>query len=424
MKNNITYNSTTPSIGLIHPTGNPFARNAALALAEMGYLKEIITCLAYNPQTKIAQTLQTFLPPLHQELTRRTWVAPDGVTLHTYPTPELLRIAALRLGVHRLLHRNPQHLADWVYRVIDQKVASSHLTPLTAVYAYEDGAATTFTQAQQQGIVCFYDLPIVHYQQSQQLQTQEAEQFPELTPALLSVQEPPEKLRRKDQEIALADHIIVPSTVVQQSLLQVGVSADKITVIPFGSPHDYFHPQPKPDTTFRALFVGRVGPRKGVHYLLQAWQPLQLPNAELLLVGFNEFPEGWLSPYEGSFRYLPSVPHSLLNPYYSSASVFVFPSLVEGLALVLLEAMACGLPVITTPNAGGTDIITDGVEGFIIPIRDVEALQDKLLWCHQHPQELAEMGQAARQRAEQLTWGLYRQRLKRTVEEILVAERA
>ncbi|NEO28566.1 MAG: glycosyltransferase family 4 protein, partial [Kamptonema sp. SIO4C4] len=282
-------------------------------------------------------------------------------------------------------------------------------------YAYEDGAATTFKAAKQQGICCFYDLPIVHYQQSQAVQTQEAERFPDLTPALLSVQEPPAKLQRKDQEIALADHIIVPSTVVQESLLKVGVSADKISVIPFGSPHDYFHPHPKPDSTFRALFVGRVGPRKGVHYLLQAWQSLNLPDAELVLVGFNEFPEGWLSPYQECFRYIPSVPHQSLNPYYSAASVLVFPSLVEGLALVLLEAMACGIPVITTANAGGTDIVTDGVDGFIIPIRDLAALQEKLLWCHQHPQELAEMGQAARYKAEQLTWGLYRQRLQTAI---------
>ncbi|NEO28141.1 MAG: glycosyltransferase family 1 protein, partial [Kamptonema sp. SIO4C4] len=133
--NNNNLSNTIPSFSLIHPTGNPFARNAALALAEAGYLREIITCLAYNPQTTSAQFLKTVFPPLHREFSRRTWVAPPGVKLHTYPTAELLRILLLRVGVHRLLHRNPQQFADWVYRLMDQKVAQGHLDSLTAVYA-------------------------------------------------------------------------------------------------------------------------------------------------------------------------------------------------------------------------------------------------------------------------------------------------
>jgi glycosyltransferase involved in cell wall biosynthesis len=86
---------------------------------------------------------------------------------------------------------------------------------------------------------------------------------------------------------------------------------------------------------------------------------------------------------------------------------------------VQLEAMACGIPLITTVNAGSSDIVTDGVEGFIVPIRDVEALKEKLEWCYCHPLELAEMGRAARQKAEQLTWDLYRQRLASRVQEFL-----
>jgi alpha-maltose-1-phosphate synthase len=181
----------------------------------------------------------------------------------------------------------------------------------------------------------------------------------------------------------------------------------------------YFHPQTKTDKLFRALFVGRVGPRKGFHYLLQAWQELHLPDAELLAIGINEFPNNWLTQYQDIFRYIPSLPHAALNEYYSTASVFVFPSLVEGFGLVLLEAMACGIPVITTPNTAGPDILTDGVEGFIVPIRDVAALKEKLEWCYSHPEELAQMGKAARQKAEQLTWGLYRQQLASRVQELL-----
>ncbi len=372
----------------------------------------MVTTLTYNPQSRLASTLQRLVTPLHRELSRRSWIAPPGVSLHTYPSREILRIALMRLGWSRRFGQNPQSLVDWMYADLDAKVARNHLDNLTGVYAYEDGAAATFTQAKAKGITCYYDLPIVYYRHSQRLQAEEAETFPELAPALLSLQEPQWKRDRKDKEIHLADYIIVPSSIVKQSLLDAQIPEAKIAVIPFGAPVDYFHPQPKPDQQFRALFVGRLGPRKGAHYLLQAWQDLNLPNSELLCVGFNEFPSSWLTPYRDSFRYIPSVPHTTLNQYYSQASVFVFPSLIEGLALVLLEAMACGIPIITTPNAGGTDIITDGVEGFIIPIRDTEALTAKLDWCYTHPEELAEMGKAARRKAETLTWALYRQRLQ------------
>lgn len=412
-----------PRISLIHPTGNPFSRQAAIAFSEAGLLQEVITTIAYDPEGSLSHYLNR-LPHkisdrLTSELGRRTWVVPKGVRMQTHPWQEVMRMVLVKTGLSRRLNFSYQGLADWVYASLDHHVAKHHLQDLDAVYAYEDGAATTFQLAKQQGIFCLYDLPIVFYLTSHNIQVEEAERFPELAPALDALQEPAWKLERKQQEIELADRIFVPSSFVQKSLLEAGIKQENISVIPFGAPIDYFHPQLKPDKLFRALFVGRVGPRKGVHYLLQAWRELSFPEAELLLVGMNEFPDGWLDQYTEEICHIPSLPHTSLNKYYSSANVLVLPSLVEGLALVQLEAMACGIPLITTVNAGSSDIVTDGVEGFIVPIRDIEALKEKLEWCYCHPLELAEMGCAARQKAEQLTWDLYRQRLASRVQEFL-----
>ncbi|MBD2578180.1 glycosyltransferase family 4 protein [Oscillatoria sp. FACHB-1406] len=404
-----------PRISLSHPTGNPNVRNAAIALWELGFLQEIITTLTYDPQSNFAKALQVLPQPLTRELSRRTWVAPEGVNLRTYPLREIARVALMRSRIVQKLQLNPQSLVDWVYVGLDDRVSRHHLDGLTGVYAYEDGAANTFAAAKARGIACFYDLPIAFYRQSCQLQSEERETFPELAAALQSTREPAWKLERKEREIQLSDRIFVPSSIVKQSVLNAGIPAEKIRVIPYGCPHDYFSPQPKPDSIFRALFVGRVGPRKGVHYLLQAWQKLNFPASELLCVGLNEFPTQWWAQWQDWVQYVPSVPHASLNEYYSRASVFVFPSLVEGLALVLLEAMACGIPIITTTHSGGADLIEDGVEGFIVPIRDVTALQEKLEWCYTHPQELAEMGRAARRKAEVYTWELYRQRLAQEI---------
>ena len=415
---------TNLRISLIHPTSNPSSRNAAIALAEAGMLKNIITSFAYNPKRKIERLLEK-IPGSNnivRELGRRTWIPPDGVCLNAYPREEIIRMLLVKSGLSHCLGWGSLGPIDWVYSSLDRKVAHYHLENIDAVYAYEDGAAATFETAKQQGIICLYELPILFYRTSRQIQAQEAELFPDLAPALQAVKEPPQKIERKEKEIQLADRIFVPSSFVKESLLSAGIAPEKITVIPYGSPINYFQPQAKTDRTFRAIFIGRLSPRKGVHYLLQAWQELKLSEAELLFVGSNWFPDGWLDRYCDDFSHIPSVPHNTLNQYYSSGDVLVLPSLVEGLSLVQLEAMACGIPIITTYNAGGTDIITDGVEGFIIPIRDVEALKEKLEWCYEHPEELAQMGKAARKKAEQLTWDLYRQRLANQVSKILTSQ--
>ncbi|NEQ98018.1 MAG: glycosyltransferase family 4 protein [Cyanothece sp. SIO2G6] len=412
-----------PRISLIHPTSNPNSRNAAIALAETNLLHEIITTTAYNPNGTLGHILN-HLPkalgqPIAKELSRRTWIAPHGTKLCSYPWRETVRVSLTKTGLSRQFGIRDQQLVDWVYQTIDRQVANHHLDNISAVYAYEDGAETTFTVAKQKGIHCLYDLPIAFYRTSQAIQKEEAERFPELASSLQAVQDSQVKLARKDREIQLADHIFVASSMTKRSLLDAGVSSKKISVIPYGAPIEYFHPQPKQDQQFRALFVGRVGPRKGVHYLLDAWQQLKLPNAELQLIGVNELPDHWLAQYERSICYCASVPHHSLNAYYSNASVFVFPSLVEGFGLVLLEAMACGIPVITTPNTAGPDIINDGVDGFIVPIRDVEVLKEKIEWCYQHPKELMGMGHAARQKAEQLNWAKYRSQLAQNVTQLL-----
>lgn len=412
-------------ISLIHPTGNPNSREAALALSEGNLLYEVITTIAYDPNTSVSRYLN-LLPKniskrITDELGRRTWVSPNNVQMRTHPWREIIRIALIKTGLSERLGLRQQQLVDWVYAALDDHVAKHHLQGLAAVYAYEDGAASTFHVAKQQSILCLYDLPIPFYRKNQDIQMEEANKFPDLAPALQAVQEPAWKVERKEQEIQLADHIFVASSFTKKSLLDAGVQPEKISVIPYGAPIEYFRPQTKTDKLFRALFVGRVAPGKGVHYLLKAWQELQLSAAELLLVGINEFPKNWLSQYRDIFRYVPSVPHASLNQYYSSANVLVFPSLLEGFGLVLLEAMACGIPVITTNNTAGPDIITDGVEGFVVPIRDVEALKEKLEWCYCHPQQLAEMGRTARRKAEQLTWEQYRYQLATRVQEILVS---
>jgi glycosyltransferase involved in cell wall biosynthesis len=159
------------------------------------------------------------------------------------------------------------------------------------------------------------------------------------------------------------------------------------------------------------LFVGSACLRKGVHYLVRAYEQLKLANAELVLAGtVAPEMETFLRKHASSFRHLGDIPKVELYGVYSQASVLVLPSIADAYPLVALEALACGLPVIISENTGTKDLITDGKEGFVVPIRDEEAIQDRLLRLYSDPERLAEMSQAASRKSPACGWDVYMDR--------------
>ena len=127
-----------------------------------------------------------------------------------------------------------------------------------------------------------------------------------------------------------------------------------------------------------------------------------------------------MAKYEGRFRYLGAVPRGELYKHYSQASVLVLPSIEEGLALVQAQAMACGVPVIATENTGAADLFTDGVEGFIVPIRDARAIGEKILTLYENPAMREQMGEAALARVRKIGgWDDYGERAAKYYHEAL-----
>ena len=122
--------------------------------------------------------------------------------------------------------------------------------------------------------------------------------------------------------------------------------------------------------------------RKGHVYLLEAWKRLALPNSELLLIGaVSHELEAILERYRGLFQHMSGVPNARLRDYYARASVFVLPSLEDGCAIVCAEAMACGVPVITTSSNGSSEVIDHGKDGFVVPAWSSEAIAECLDVC-------------------------------------------
>lgn len=267
--------------------------------------------------------------------------------------------------------------------------------------------------------------PIAHHRYIQRFAAEEARREPELAGTLPDWSAvPPWVERRLDAECALADAILVGSGFVRDSFIAEGLPAEKMLVVPYGADVGAFVP-PQDDVretteeqAFRLLFVGQIGQRKGISYLLRAYRLFRGPGTRLTLIGNIYGDAAALSPYRDLFDHVPHLPRSALAERYRQADVFVFPTLIEGMPLVVLEAMASGLPVITTPNGPG-DIVRDGIDGFVVPIRDPGAIVEKLEYLRANPERRREMGRNARQRALEYTWRAYQERAIQTLQQLL-----
>lgn len=231
----------------------------------------------------------------------------------------------------------------------------------------------------------------------------------------------PKIIEKELKEYEEADYISIPSLFVKRTFLEKRIPENKILHIPYGVDLTHFKQVPKNDNIFRVIFVGKVCLRKGFQYLVQAFSELKLKNSELLVVGpLSNDIKPIFEKYKNNFNYIGRVPQNELYKYYSQANVFVLPSIEEGLAMVQLQAMACGLPLIVTTNTGGEDIVRDDIDGFIIPIRDVEKLKEKILFFYENPDIAKKMGENAKERAKlSFTWHDYGEKIFESYSKIL-----
>lgn len=228
------------------------------------------------------------------------------------------------------------------------------------------------------------------------------------------------ELEEAVEEFGVADYVFVNSQFCYDTFADEGYPKEKLVMIPRGFEVAKYKPLPKPDNKFRAVFVGQLLVRKGLKYLLEAWGRLNLPDAELVLVGnLHEELKPLMAPYlkRKDVIHLGFVPDPV--QIYNRGTVFVFPSVDEGSAKVTYEAMACGLPVIVTPNAGS--LARDGKDGFVVPIRQAEPLMEKLLYFYENREAAMEMGAEARRHIETYTWEHYERTLTETYRNLLKA---
>jgi glycosyltransferase involved in cell wall biosynthesis len=270
-------------------------------------------------------------------------------------------------------------------------------------------AGPAFEEAKARGVRTILNYPIAHHRWQYRFFAEEAKRNREFAAALPTFGDVVKHARTLDREIELADSILVGSSFVRDSFLANGVPAERIAVIPYGVDTDRFAPAPDDaacSRPFRVVFVGQIGERKGISYLLHAYEAFRKPDTELQLVGSLVKGGQVYRRFAGLFRHTAHVPQAHLPALLRAADVLVLPTLVEGMPLVVLEAMACGVPVIVTPH-GPADVVRNGIDGFVVPTCDSRAIVERLEELYANPERRKEMGRNARERAEHWSWRRY-----------------
>ncbi|MGF7081433.1 glycosyltransferase family 4 protein [Mucilaginibacter sp. UYCu711] len=396
---------------LAHPTGNRNVRAILQSLIDADLLAEFQTTISIN---KAERWIKLLPEGIRRESLRRSYnVSPQQ--LWTHGSLEFARMILPKIGLKRFVtdENSFAHIYS-VYKEFD-KAASKRLATLAkqisidAVYAYEDGALSLFEQAKKIDLKCIYDLPIAYWETGRMLMLEEAERLPKWANTLAGgILDSSEKLERKTQEMELADVVVVPGEFVMNSLPQWAQSK-KIIMAPFGSPIiDISAAQPKKSVKpLRVLFAGSMGQRKGLGDLFAAVKLLNNKDIELVVMGsLMESMIFYRNEFQ-NFTYEPGRPHDEVLALMRTCDVFCLPSIVEGRALVMQEAMSQGLPLIITENTGGRDLIIEGETGYLVPIRSPHAIAEKLNWFINNRSKVGEMGEMAKKHAGNYTWEKY-----------------
>jgi glycosyltransferase involved in cell wall biosynthesis len=209
-------------------------------------------------------------------------------------------------------------------------------------------------------------------------------------------------IAREEREYALADTIAVLSTFARRTFLAEGVPSHRLGLLPLGARLSAFRPPREvvearcrrilDGATLRVLYVGAISFQKGLWDLAAVVRELSASNFDFRLVGPRPAEAAAaVASLAGLATVVPRQPQAKLPDVYLWGDVFVFPTIQDGYATVLAQAAASALPILATTNCSGPDLIRDGENGWVVPIRSPEALIERLRWCDTHRQELADM---------------------------------
>jgi glycosyltransferase involved in cell wall biosynthesis len=407
----------SPSILLATGAYNSHVQQMAQALHEAGalyaYLTAGVDSYASPNAKRLRAAIRTRAPRLDRELNRRRVEGVPSNAIRTRWHWELPRVAANRAGLATLEH----HIWERSERALARAAADLLEQPdVTAFFGVEHGALEAIQTARRFGKPAFLAFLSPHHQTMRRWIEPEYARWPELRGAGAAriARRADLANARRDEELKLADWIVTGSSFTTQSLVAAGVASSKILTMPLGGPEPLTSSvRTAPVLPVRFVHVGLIAVHKGSHHLLRAWSRLAGRGAELHLYGKRMLParcleEAQAAPGGESIIWHGSVPAAELRAVYEQASVLVMPTLCDGFGQVVSEALAHGLPVITTRNAGAADLLRHGESGLVVEPGNERALAEAMAWCLEHPEALAQMRGAALAAAAARTWAVFR----------------
>ncbi len=366
---------------------------------------------------------------LARELERRGHLS---VVYSTFPWPRLKRegLPHSRVETFPWLHA-PEFLLQryrignrWLYdqmgysnALLFDEWTLRRIPPCDAFIAISGAGLKTGREVQRRGGHFICDRGSTHQRYQDRIVSEEFRRW--------GVDQPVTDIRdtlREEEIYEAADAITVPSSFAARSFVDMGLPAEKIHRIPYGVRLERFHRVGEPDAElFEVLFAGSVGLRKGVPYLLEAFERLSHPKKRLRIAGAiqPDIRDVLARLPQKNVEFLGTVSQERMVELMSTSHVMVLPSIEEGLALVQGQALACGCPVIATTNTGAADLFTDGVEGFIVPIRDSEALATRMQQLAEDPSLQQRMSEASLARVRNLGgWKQYGDAWEKLLQEL------
>jgi glycosyltransferase involved in cell wall biosynthesis len=402
-----------PTIGVFHP-GTQHSWQTARAFQETGQLGWYATSIFYNPK-QFPYSAERLLPQeLRQSAGRRfrRRFDPDldPKLVRSFGMWEWLESAAGSLRWNQLAGRLNRHGNR---NFAKQVVTLAESEPVDILWGFDTSSLHTFRWAKSRGIACVLERTIVHPKMQNEVCAREYEANPEFFDAPWHPKSPA-LIDEEDEEIALADLVIVGSSFCAESLIRHGCPAEKIRVIGYGYDERVFPKEPpeRQQTdrqALRCLFVGNISARKGAAYLLKAFAELPPAIASLTLVGGSQLPPATLARYADRVRYLGGLPRNEVIQHYRDSDCLVFPSLLEGSAVVLREIYGAGLGALQT-RAAGDGILPDANGVFVEP-RSVEDIVRAIENLARNPAETERWSRESWARRDAFTWAQYRAKI-------------
>lgn len=390
-------------------SGKQHAYRQALALERSGALDRFITSGYYKPD-QIPDRWASWFPRADRALRRRLQEglpADKVVRRWRYEIPELLVRRTLGSGpvADRCVFRRDANFDRWV--------AERWARDCDAYWGFQGSCLESLRAARRRGMTAIAEFATAHVTRAIELLSAEAERHPEWAATISNFAFPDWYRERLEREPHEADVCIAASQFTVESLEQAGVDSQRILLLPLGADLKQFRFAPRtPDGPFRVLFVGGIGQRKGVKYLLEAFDRIRGKGVELTLAGPLPADMRPLESYQSTVRLTGRLDQADIVREMHQAHVLVLPSVFEGFGLVIVEAMATGLPVIASTHSAGPDVVREGVDGFVLEPDDVDGLADRLERLRADRDRAVEMGIAASDQAKEFSWQAHAERVQ------------